>query len=139
MGRGAGARMAYSVLIVDDDQQVRMMFRLVLERHGYIVDEAPNGAEALRKLLNQTPDVILLDILMPMLGGEAVLQRIRQMPSLYNTKVLVVTAYPRFEKTANLDRVDRFLVKPILPAHLVQAVAEVLAIADVELESDRQP
>jgi len=131
--------MAYSVLIVDDDQQVRMMFRLVLERHGYIVDEAPNGAEALRKLLNQTPDVILLDILMPMLGGEAVLQRIRQMPSLYNTKVLVVTAYPRFEKTANLDRVDRFLVKPILPAHLVQAVAEVLAIADVELESDRQP
>jgi len=129
--------MAYSVLIVDDDQQVRMMFRLVLERHGYIVDEAPNGAEALRKLLNQTPDVILLDILMPMLGGEAVLQRIRQMPSLYNTKVLVVTAYPRFEKTANLDRVDRFLVKPILPAHLAQAVGEVLAIEDVKLEGDR--
>ncbi len=131
--------MPYSVLIVDDDQQVRMMFRLVLERHGYMVDEASNGAEALRKLLNQTPDVILLDILMPMLGGEAVLQRIRQMPSLYNTKVLVVTAYPRFEKTANLNHVDRFLVKPILPVHLAQAVAEVLAIEDAKLESDRQP
>src|SRR5690554_4546475 len=118
--------MTYSVLIIDDDQQVRTMYRLVLERHGYDVDEASNGAEALRMLLNQTPDVILLDILMPMLGGEAVLQRIRQMPSLHNTRVLVVTAYPRFQKTTNLDHVDGFLVKPIQPSELVTAIEDAL-------------
>lgn len=118
--------MAYSVLIVDDDQQVRAMYRMVLERHGYRVDEAANGAEALHLLLNQTPDVILLDILMPMLGGEAVLQRIRQMPSLDHTRVVVLTAYPRYQKIASLDQVDRFLVKPVLPRDLVGAIADVL-------------
>lgn len=128
--------MTYSVLIVDDDQQVRTMYRLVLERHGYLVDEASNGAEALRMLLNQTPDVILLDILMPMLGGEAVLQRIRQMPSLLNTKVLVVTAYPRFQKITNLDHVDRFLVKPILPSDLAQAIQDVLAVDGSALDDE---
>lgn|SRR5690606_9347064 len=128
--------MTYSVLIVDDDQQVRTMYRLVLERHGYLVDEASNGAEALRMLLNQTPDVILLDILMPMLGGEAVLQRIRQMPSLLNTKVLVVTAYPRFQKITNIDHVDRFLVKPILPSDLAQAIQDVLAVDGSALDDE---
>ncbi|NLE49857.1 MAG: response regulator [Chloroflexi bacterium] len=118
--------MTYSVLIIDDDQQVRTMYRLILERQGYAVDEASNGAEALRLLVNQTPDVILLDILMPMLGGEAVLQRIRQMPSLHNTRVIVLTAYPRFQRTTNFDHVDSFLIKPIMPRDLLEAIAEAL-------------
>lgn len=118
--------MTYSVLIIDDDQQVRAMYRMVLERHGYVVDEASNGAEALGMLHNQTPDLILLDILMPMLGGEAVLRRIRQMPSLDNTRVVVLTAYPRYQETTRLDQVDRFLVKPILPRELARAIADVL-------------
>lgn len=118
--------MTYSVLIIDDDQQVRAMYRMVLERHGYLVDEAANGAEALHRLLNETPDVILLDILMPMLGGEVVLQRIQQMPSLDHTRIVVLTAYPRYQKIANLDQVDRFLIKPVLPRDLVKAIAEVL-------------
>jgi len=121
--------MTYSVLIVDDDRELRAMYRMILERRGYVVDEASNGAEALRFLLNQTPDVIVLDILMPMLGGEAVLRRIQQMPSLRDTQVLVLTAYPRFRETSRADHVARFLVKPILPSDLAAAIAEVLGVA----------
>ncbi|MCC6800103.1 MAG: response regulator [Anaerolineae bacterium] len=126
--------MTYSVLIVDDDPALRAMYRIILERRGYIVDEAANGAEALRLLLNQTPDVIVLDILMPMLGGEAVLQRIRQMPALRDTRVLVLTAYPRFRDTASLERVDRFLVKPILPNDLVMTISEMLSLNSAQAE-----
>jgi len=64
---------------------------------------------------------------MPMLGGEAVLQRIRQMPALRDTRVLVLTAYPRFRDTASLDHVDRFLVKPVLPRDLVTAIGEMVS------------
>ncbi len=126
--------MTYSVLIVDDDPELRAMYRMILERRGYVVDEAANGAEALRLLLNQTPDVIVLDILMPMLGGEAVLQRIRQMPALRDTRVLVLTAYPRFRDTGTLDHVDRFLVKPILPNDLVMTIGEMLSSNSAQAE-----
>jgi len=126
--------MTYSVLIVDDDPALRTMYRIILERRGYVVDEAANGAEALRLLLNQTPDVIVLDILMPMLGGEAVLQRIRQMPALRDTRVLVLTAYPRFRDTASLEHVDRFLVKPILPNDLVMTIGELLSLNSAQAE-----
>ena len=62
--------MGYTVLIVEDDQQQRELLHLALERAGYTVAEAVNGAEALQYLMSYTPDVIVLDILMPMLGGE---------------------------------------------------------------------
>jgi CheY-like chemotaxis protein len=73
--------MTYSVLIVDDDRELRTIYRVILERKGYTVYEAGNGVEALQFLNNQMPDVIVMDMLMPMMGGEAVMQRIRQMSS----------------------------------------------------------
>ncbi|MBN1201083.1 MAG: response regulator [Anaerolineae bacterium] len=118
--------MAYSVLIIDDDKELRTIYRIILEREDYTVYEATNGAEALKFLVNQTPDVILIDMLMPMLGGEAVLQRIQQMPALTDTRIVVLTAYPRFRESALYFQADKFLVKPIKPVDLVEAVASVL-------------
>jgi len=119
--------MAYSVLIIDDDKELRAIYRAILEREGYAIFEAPNGAEALKFLMNQTPDIILIDMLMPMLGGEAVMQRIRQMPALKNTRVVVLTAYPRFRESALYFQADQFLVKPVRPEELVQAIASTLS------------
>lgn len=115
--------MAYSVLIVDDDKELRTIYRMILERQGYTVYEAGNGAEALKFLMNQTPDVLVMDMLMPMLGGEAVMQRVRQMPSLTNMRVVVLTAYPRFRDSALQHQADHFLVKPIKPKELLEVIA----------------
>ena len=68
--------MSQSVLVVDDDKQLRQLYRIVLERAGFRIEEATNGAEALKSLMSNTPDVIVMDMLMPMLGGEAVMKRV---------------------------------------------------------------
>lgn len=118
--------MAYSILIVDDDRELRMIYRTILERRGFTIYEAPNGAEALKFLMNQTPDVMVMDMLMPMLGGEALMKRIRQMPSLNDMGIVVLTAYPRFRESALYFQADKFLVKPIKPDDLIQAIESVL-------------
>ena len=122
--------MAYSILIVDDDRELRVLYRTVLERAGHLVDEAANGAEALKYLMTRTPDVIVMDMLMPMLGGEAVMKRIRQMPSLREVRIVVLTAYPRFRDSALYLQADAFLVKPVRPQQIVQAVEGTLEASD---------
>lgn len=119
--------MSQSVLVVDDDKQLRQLYRIVLERAGFRVEEAANGAEALKALMSHTPDAIVMDMLMPMLGGEAVMKRIQQMPSLSDIRIVVLTAYPRFRETAVFLQADEFLVKPTSPNDLVLALQSVLA------------
>jgi two-component system response regulator ResD len=120
--------MTYSVLIVDDDKGLRGLYRMVLEKAGYLVDEVTNGADALKYLMSHTPNVIIMDMLMPMLGGEAVIKRIQQMPALDEVKIIVVTAYPRFRASTEYFRADSFLVKPIQPNEVLEAVEGVLSV-----------
>ena len=114
--------MGQSVLVVDDDWEIRCLYRIILERAGYRVAEAGNGAEALKYLLSHTPDVIVMDMLMPMLGGEAVLRRIQQMGALENVRIVVVTAYPRFREAVRFLPPEQFLVKPVTPQAILQAI-----------------
>lgn len=118
--------MSHSVLLIEDDQELRKLYRSILEKAGYTVSETANGAEALQFLLNYTPDLIITDMLMPMLGGEAVIQRIRQMPALRNTRLIVLTAYPRYEAPSLNLNIDRFLVKPLMGDALLKAISEVM-------------
>ncbi len=119
--------MSHSILIVDDDTGLRSLYRLILEKAGYDIFEATNGADALKLLVNFTPDVIIMDMLMPLLGGEAVMKRIQQMPALKDVKIIVVTAYPRFHESAQDLDIDHFLVKPVQPDEVLEAVESVLA------------
>ncbi len=126
-GRGKNAysqgdAVSHLILIVDDDDQLRVLYRIILEREGYTVDEAANGAEALRYLGDRTPDLIILDMLMPLLGGEAVLQRIQQNPALSNVRLIVLTAYPRFCDVLPPLFAGQFLIKPVTPEQMVSAV-----------------
>lgn len=119
--------MPHLILIVDDDAELRTLYRMVLEREGYTVDEAANGADALKYLGNHVPDLIIMDMLMPMLGGESVMRRIQQMPALSQVRIIVLTAYPRFYDTVRHLRADQFLVKPITPGQIIAAVRDVLS------------
>ena len=80
-----------AVLVVDDEQAIRESLRMILEFEGYRVDEAPDGATALRHVAERRPDAMLLDIKMPELDGMAVLRDLRERG--YDVPVLMITGH----------------------------------------------
>ncbi|MDR3633118.1 MAG: response regulator [Isosphaeraceae bacterium] len=115
-----------SVLVVDDEPNIRFTFRTALESAGFRVDEAPSGAAALERLGRTSCDVVLLDLRMPGVGGMEVLQRIRDEGN--DVPVVIVTAHgtiPDAVAAMKLGAID-FLSKPITPDALRRVVSEVV-------------
>jgi CheY-like chemotaxis protein len=88
-GPGAAGRRA---LVVDDQEDSRAVLRAALEKEGWHVSEAENGAVALEKVKNQPPSLILLDLMMPVMDGFEFVMRMRRMESAWTIPVVVVTA-----------------------------------------------
>ncbi|MCW6512449.1 response regulator [Lichenifustis flavocetrariae] len=80
------------VLVVDDDGDVRQRLRTVLEKNGWTVQEAGNGAEALERVAQAPPHLILLDLTMPVMDGFAFLHRLREIPAHADIPVIVLSA-----------------------------------------------
>lgn len=91
------------VLVVDDEESLRTLLRTNLESHGYEVDEAANGVEALDRIAQDTPDLVILDTMMPEVDGFDVLDQLRGVSRFRNLPVIMLTA-----KTAEEDRVRAF-------------------------------
>ncbi len=100
------------------------MMRIILERAGHQVDEAANGAEALRSVAAAAPDLLLTDFLMPVMGGNELIRRIRSDPATEAMPILGVTAHGERNSAA-----DVIVDKPFHPGQLVQAVESLLAKA----------
>jgi DNA-binding response OmpR family regulator len=111
------------VLMVDDDPQLRVMLGYALRQDNFQVEEASSGEEALEMLEQQQPDVILLDVLMPGMGGVETCRRIREQSS---TPIIMLTALGRDEDVvAGLEAgADDYCTKPV---SLVQLVARIRA------------
>jgi len=114
-----------SVLVVDDEVDVRMLVRVLLERAGYDVSEAGSGREALRRLHQFRPDLVILDVTMPDMDGWQALERIRD---LSDVPVLMLTA-----RAAELDKVrglkagaDDYVTKPFGRQELLARVESLL-------------
>lgn len=100
------------VLVVDDDEDMRARLRTILERDGWTVQEASNGAEALEHVLVAAPRVILLDLTMPVMDGFAFLGRLRETPGREDTPVVVLSARDiTADERAALAEADRILKK----------------------------
>ena len=113
------------ILIVDDEERMVRFIRLNLEHDGFLVNEAFNGKEALQQLREESPYLILLDVMMPGLDGFEVLQMIREASKV---PVLMLTA-----KGEEDDRVrglelgaDDYITKPFSPREMVSRVKAVL-------------
>lgn len=87
-----GEKDAPSILVVDDDEAVRDTTRRFLEQRGCAVELAPNGRAGLERALAETPDLVLLDLMMPEMDGFEFLERLRTAPSGYDVPVVVLTA-----------------------------------------------
>jgi DNA-binding response OmpR family regulator len=123
-----------TILIIDDDPDVLQLLRLMLETEGFDAVLAPDGPTGLRRLAEQPPDVVLLDIMMPGMDGWQVLQALATHPD--PPAVVVVSA-----KTASSDRSRAFelgatgyLCKPFSPEDLVRSIDDALEPGDVTPE-----
>jgi len=117
------------ILIAEDNAVNRELLRELLETHGHIVTEACNGEEALRLLDDSRPDILLLDLGMPVLDGYQTIRRIREKPSLAGLPVLAVTAYAmQGDKERILSSgFDGYMSKPIDPKLLYQELDRLLS------------
>lgn len=104
-----------SVLVVDDEEQNRMLLRDPLEAHGYEVAEAENGEEALQRAAECPPDVVLLDVMMPRMDGFEVCRRLKSKPQTAAIPVLMVTALSerKDRMTGIAAGANDFLNKPV--------------------------
>jgi two-component system cell cycle response regulator DivK len=116
------------VLIAEDNAVNRELLRELLEMRGYEVTEACDGQEALLKIAEARPDILLLDLGMPVLDGFGTVHKIRENPSLNSMPVLAVTAYAmRDDKDKALKSgFDGYLSKPIDPKALDRELARLL-------------
>ena len=113
------------LMIVDDDPDFRLGLRTALELKGYQVEEAANGEEALRKLADRAPLLVLLDLQMPAMNGREMLQRMRATPELKDVPVVIISGFG-FEWEAELMGAQGYIGKPFEPQELEQTIAHLL-------------
>ena len=117
------------VLLVEDTEDNRFMMRRLLEMVGYTVVEARNGQEAVRLAEAETPELILMDLSLPIIDGLAATRLIRQIPSAETTPIIAVSAHDTvdFEQEAFAAGCNGYVTKPIDFASLETLIAEVLS------------
>lgn len=114
-----------SILVVDDDGHIRQVVRYALERAGHRVREAKDGAEALREVEREPPDLLVLDILLPEEDGLQVCRQIRAESRL--PIIFLSSRDDELDRVIGLEQgADDYITKPFSPRELVARVAAVL-------------
>lgn len=123
---------APTVLIVDDDPLLIALVRHKLQRRGYTVVTAPDGGAGLEAARNSNPEVIVLDIMMPVLDGRSVLQHLRGDPALAKVPVVMLTARGQEEDIVDLLQLGAsdYLIKPFSPEELVARIDRLVQKAE---------
>jgi|SRR5215213_3244635 len=103
------------VLVVEDVEDTRLFMRLALEDHGFIVFEAENGQAAVDTANRENPDVILMDLTLPLMDGFAAAKQIRQNGQFKNVPIIAITAHQEtgFRSDAKASGFDAYVTKPI--------------------------
>ena len=112
------------ILIVDDDEDILDLLNYNLTKEGYKVMRAKDGIEAVDVAKKQLPEMIIMDIMMPRMDGVEACRQIRQVPELFKTHIIFLTArIEEYSEVAAFDSgADDFLSKPIKPRALVSRV-----------------
>lgn len=103
--------------MVDDESNMRFLIRLILESAGYTVLEAPHGAAALERVTESRPDLVVTDLMMPVMGGRELVERLRADPLTATIPIVVLSSNSSTVATA----ADTVLGKPFDPNSLLEA------------------
>ena len=115
---------AERILVVEDNNDLRELYKIVLRTAGFQVTQASDGLTALRAIEADQPDLIVLDLRLPLISGFEVQHEMKQLTAAH-IPIVVVTALPR-EQTCGLN-VASVLHKPVMPEALVRTVVDCLA------------
>ena len=123
--------MAKRVLIVDDEANIVAALDYLLRRSGYEVSVAATGEEALRQVEAFSPDLVLLDVMMPQKSGYEVCRRIRERPEWAAVKIVMLSAKGREAEVSKGIALgaDLYVTKPFSNAELVARIRELLGDA----------
>ena len=118
----------YKILLVDDEVDILEFISYNLEKEGYKVYTAQNGLEAIKLAEKKTPDLIILDVMMPEMDGIAACEEIRKIPVLQNVVIAFLTARGEdYSQIAGFEAgADDYITKPIRPKVLVSRVKALL-------------
>jgi DNA-binding response OmpR family regulator len=105
-------RAGYRALIVEDDGAILNLVKIVLQREGFVVEGVKNGAAAIELLASVAYDLLILDLMLPGLGGEALLGYLEETQPKYLRRVIVTTASPARMSCDFLQRICHVLAKP---------------------------
>jgi len=112
------------ILIVDDEENIRLLFKEELEDEGYTVDLASNGFEAIDKVKNNSYDLVVLDIKMPGIDGIQTLNEIKKINT--NQPIILCSAYGEFRQDFSSWASDAYVVKSADTKELKQTIAKIL-------------
>jgi len=117
------------VLIVEDEPMIAENLQALLNAKGYEADVASDGAEAVQKARDFKPDLMLLDIMLPRLGGFDVCRILKTDPATKGIKIVMVTGLGRMGEVENAFKngADDYLIKPVDTARLLKKLEKVLA------------
>lgn len=115
---------APSVLVVDDEPQVVWMLRFSLEAEGYRTLAARDGRAALEEVREHRPDLMVLDVMMPLMDGWTVLQHLQDVPEDERPRVIVLSARTTLRDRAKAAELgaDAFVAKPFNPDDLLEVL-----------------
>jgi len=120
------------ILIIDDDETVRIVYRIYLARAGHTVDSAKDGVEGLDKTAAFAPDLILVDINMPRLSGFEVVKQLKEDPSTKDIPVFIITSLKQEHhvKRAAAMGAAGYITKPTRAPELAAIINKALKLPD---------
>lgn len=111
------------VLVVDDDPSTRVVLRMILETAGHVVVEAQHGEAALACMGPPPPDIVTTDLMMPVLGGKELIERLRSQPTTASIPIVVVSGSPGDARALHAaGLVEAFIVKPFDARDLLECI-----------------
>ena len=112
------------ILVIEDNEQSRYLFSFILEKNGCQVITARDGLEGITRAKEEKPDLILVDIRMPVMDGYEVTRHLRELPEFKDVPIIALTAYAMKEdeeKTLEAG-CDGYITKPIIPEEFIKVV-----------------
>lgn len=120
--------MAHKILIVDDDSDVLFVLKHILNKAGYKVVSATSGGEGLEKVAKESPDLVILDVMMPDMNGWDVCKKIKEdSPDLPVSMCSILRNLHEIEKSFNYAGADRHITKPISFDNVLDTVSALLS------------
>ena len=117
-----------TIVIADDDDDLRLLIQVTLENSSYRILSVQDGCRALEVVQSTTPDLLILDWMMPGLTGEEVACHVRSHPQTREIPIVMLTAKDGAESRARMEgfNLSGYLVKPFSPLELIRLVQKVL-------------